>query len=144
MGFFFKILFICSREGETVHACTSGERGRGKGRESQADLPLSTEPNMGLHLMTWVKSKSRYLTDRASQAPLEVLFLRLTSLIGLYGDSGRSLNNSETNEQRGQYPQNPLGSLLSHQPWGLKVGFLLDFEFHTLCLISPGFIQDMF
>ena len=44
----------------------SGERSRGKGRESQADSPLSVEPNMGLDL-TILRSRPK-LKPRVKQS----------------------------------------------------------------------------
>ena len=54
--FFFKILFILERERVQV----GGTKGEG---ESQADSTLSTEPNVGLDLTTWAKTKSSALNQ---------------------------------------------------------------------------------
>ena len=71
---FLKIdLFITWRERINTHTCIQKSRGEGQ-RESSSRFPLSKEPDMGLDLttheiMTWAKTKSRCLTDWATQCP---------------------------------------------------------------------------
>lgn len=48
--FFFLKIYICERERASKRAHSSG--GRGRGKDSPADCPLSTEPNKGLDSMT--------------------------------------------------------------------------------------------
>ena len=81
---FFKIyLFISERERrEREHV--SGERGTGKGKESQSNTPLSTEPDVGLNLMirrSWPEPKSRIRrsTDWTTQVPLKLFINQVIS-----------------------------------------------------------------
>ena len=75
---FYFLRLICfreEREKEREHSCEHVSRGRGRGRrgrESQADSPLSMEPNAGLNLTTLrpqpeTKSRVRCSTDWATQ-----------------------------------------------------------------------------
>ena len=74
--FFKRFMFLFERKKESA----SWEKGRGRGRESQADSVLSVEPNTGLSLTPprlWSepKSKVKHSTHWATQAPLQILFI---------------------------------------------------------------------